>query len=235
MIRVLLPMHIVAGLVSLASGFVALYTRKGARVHRVSGIVFVYAMLVMAACGATMAVMRSQPANIAGGTITLYLVTTGLLTLRARDDTSRAIDAATMLVAFAISVFSLTVAINAVNSPTGRINGVPPHPMFVFAIVAFLAALGDGRTMIVGGLRGARRIARHLWRMCFAMFVATGSFFLGQAKVFPKPIRIIPLLAAPVLLVIVTMLYWMVRVPFTKWYRRRAIDSMKPLELHPTA
>jgi len=235
-IRVLLPIHILAGLTSLTAGFIALYALKGARLHKKSGIVFVYAMLIMAAAGAWIAVLKSQPANVAGGIITLYLVTTGLTTLRARDGRSRSIDAFAMLIALGISVFSLQVALDAVRSPTGTINGVPPQPMFMFAIVALLAAAGDLRTVVAGGLRGAQRIGRHLWRMCFAMFIATSSFFLGQgAKVLPKPVRIIPVLALPVLLVILTMVYWMVRVPFTKWYRRHAIDSLKPGSLRQPA
>jgi hypothetical protein len=81
--------------------------------------------------------------------------------------------------------------------------------------------------MRAGGLQGAQRITRHLWRMCFSLFIASGSFFLGQAKVIPKPIRILPLLAIPALLPLVLLFYWLVRVRFTKWYRRRA-DSFKP-------
>ncbi|HEY8796026.1 MAG TPA: hypothetical protein VIM15_13895 [Gemmatimonadaceae bacterium] len=64
----------------------------------------------------------------------------------------------------------------------------------------------------LASLRGAPRLARHLWRMCFALFIATMSFFLGQAKVIPKPIRIPALLALPVLAVLLTMLYWLWRV-----------------------
>ena len=63
--------------------------------------------------------------------------------------------------------------------------------------------------------------------MCFSLFIASGSFFLGQAKVIPKPIRIFQLLAIPALLPLVLLLYWLARVLFTKWYRRRA-DSFKP-------
>jgi hypothetical protein len=54
--------------------------------------------------------------------------------------------------------------------------------------------------MLARRLQGRHRVVRHLWRVCFAMFIAAASFFLGQAKVFPKPIRIIPLLAIPALL-----------------------------------
>jgi hypothetical protein len=38
------------------------------------------------------------------------------------------------------------------------------------------------------------------------------SFFLGQAKVIPKPIRIFPLLLIPPLLVLGALLYWLWRV-----------------------
>jgi len=38
------------------------------------------------------------------------------------------------------------------------------------------------------------------------------SFFIGQAHVIPKPIRIFPLLALPMLTVLVTMFYWLWRV-----------------------
>ena len=61
-------------------------------------------------------------------------------------------------------------------------------------------------------LRGAPRIARHLWRMSTALFIAAMSFFFGQADVIPKPYRIMPLLAVPVFAVLVTMLYWVWRV-----------------------
>jgi len=47
-------------------------------------------------------------------------------------------------------------------------------------------------------------------------FIATGSFFLGQAKVIPKPIRIIPLLAILALLPLVLTLYWLARALFTQ-------------------
>ena len=228
---ILLPMHIVAGLISIVTGFIALYALKGARLHRQTGTIFVYAMLVMASCGLIMAIMKSQPANIAGGSIAIYLVSTGVLALRARDDRSRWLDGAGMIAGFTICGVCTAMALTALNNQNRTINGVPYQMLLLFAVVTLLAALGDVRSVVANGLHGAHRIARHLWRMCFAMFVATGSFFLGQAKVFPKPIRIIPLLAVPVVLVLLTMFYWMFRVSFTKWYRRRGIHSVKPVSL----
>jgi uncharacterized membrane protein len=52
--------HIVAGGVGILTGFIALYAVKGARVHRKSGTVFVYAMIAMALLGGTIAIVRKQ-------------------------------------------------------------------------------------------------------------------------------------------------------------------------------
>ena len=219
----LLPIHIIAGLIAIAAGFVALYTVKGMKRHRKSGTVFVYAMLVLAGTGATIAAIKSQPANVMGGLMSIYLVTTGVLTLRARDEKMRVIDAASLAAAIALAFLSTRMAFEIARSPTGTMNGVPPAPLFAFAAVATLGAIGDLRVLLTRGLQGTQRIARHLWRMCFALFIASGSFFLGQAKVFPKPIRIIPLLAIPAFLPLLFLLYWLMRVLFTKWYRKTEV------------
>ena len=62
------------------------------------------------------------------------------------------------------------------------------------------------------GLAGPERLARHLWRMCTALFVAAGSLFLGQPKVFPPSIRHSPWLLAPEILILAALVYWMIRV-----------------------
>jgi uncharacterized membrane protein len=220
---ILIPIHIIAGLIAIASGFVALYTVKGMKRHRKSGTVFVYAMLVLAGTGATIAAIRSQPANVMGGLISIYLVTTSVLTLRTRDGTMRLIDAASLAAAIALALLSTRLALQIAGSPTGKMNGVPPAPLFAFGAIATLGAIGDLRVILVRGLQGSHRIARHLWRMCFALFIASGSFFLGQAKIFPKPIRILPLLAIPAFLPLLFLVYWLVRVLLTKWYRKTEV------------
>lgn len=231
----LLPVHIVAGIIGIVSGFVAVFALKGAKLHRKSGMVFVYAMMILALTGATMAFLKHQTGNVIGGALTFYLVTTALLTVQRRDQEFHSIDLAAMLIATTVGLLSIKVGLDGLNSATGTVNGVPPGMIFFFAGVALLAALGDVRVMLAGGLQGAQRIARHLWRMCFGLFVASGSFFLGQAKVFPKPMRIYPLLAIPALLPLVLMLYWLARVLFTQWYRRRANDPLKPMPLPRSA
>jgi hypothetical protein len=217
-------LHIFAGLLAIAAGGVALAVVKGGRLHRESGAIFVYAMLVMSGMGATLAAMKViagegrqiQSMNVVAGLLTFYLVTTALLTVRRRPPGFHRIDAIAMAVALAAGIFAIKFGLDAASAPKGTLLGFPALPALIFGTVALLAALGDARLAMGRVLQGAERIARHLWRMCLAMFIATGSFFLGQAKVLPESMRIFPLLAIPVVLVLVLMFYWWVRVSFAK-------------------
>jgi len=110
--------------------------------------------------------------------------------------------------------------LEAVMSPTGLKFGYPPGPFLFMAAVATLAAVGDVRMLVRGGIFGTqRRLARHLWRMCFGLFIATGSFFLGQQQVFPAFLRGSIFLTILALLPFPLMIYWLFRVRFSKAYR----------------
>ena len=115
---------------------------------------------------------------------------------------------------------SVALGFDTLASPTGRrADGLPAFPFFMFGTVGLLAGVGDVRMIRSGGVRGASRLVRHLWRMSWALWIAASSFFLGQAKVIPKPVRIPALLALPVLAVVATMLYWLWRVRFRRTLR----------------
>lgn len=216
--------HIIAGLIGLASGAVALYALKGAKLHRQSGMIFVYAMLFMSSSGAVMAALKPQRLSLIAGVLTFYLVMTALLTVRRRAVGFHWIDVGAMLVALTVGIASVRFGFEALSSATGKIDGMPAAPGFVLGAVALLAALLDLR-MMARGIQGAHRIARHLWRMCFALFIAATSFFLGQtqgspAHVFPEPLRNGAVLAIPVVLVLLLMFYWLARVLFSQWQGR---------------
>jgi len=66
--------------------------------------------------------------------------------------------------------------------------------------------------LVRGGVFGAKRIARHLWRMCMGLLFATLSFYPGQAKLFPMWLRETNLLLVPAVLLIGAMLFWLYRV-----------------------
>jgi len=212
----LLPVHIAAGCTAIVAGFLALYARKGAKLHRQSGSVFSCSMVVMCGSAAELAtVLKPNGANLLQAALTFYLVTTALLAVRRPATGFSWIDSSAMLVALAVGIAHVTFGFAACRSATGTMYGYPPPLYFMFAPLAFVAVVGDIR-MMLRGLDKKHRMARHLWRMCFAMFMATGSFFLGQAKVIPKPMRIFPLLAIPALLPLAILFYWLARVWFGK-------------------
>jgi len=215
-----LLVHITAGAVGILSGYVALSVVKGARPHRRSGMVFVYAMTTMALMGTTIAFARDVApwANGPVGLLTAYLVITGLTTVRQPSvERSRQLDVGLLLLVATVTVTLFTFGVRVLASPTGKLYGMPAFPFLIFAGIGLLATAGDLRLIHAGGvrtIRGAPRLARHLWRMCTALLIAAFSFFLGQAKVIPKPIRIVPLLLVPPLIVLGALLYWLWRVRF---------------------
>lgn len=204
----LVPFHVIAGAVAIASGSVALYALKGAKLHRGSGMVFVYTMLVMSLTGAVMAVGRAGAAtNIPAGLVTAYLVVTALATVHPPSAASRRLDRGAMLSAFAFGLTSITLAV----AGAGRRSGGLTFPLLMFGVVALLAGVGDLRMIRAGGLQGKARLRRHLWRMCTALFIAAGSFFLGPVRRIPEPLRLPALRLIP-LVVLLTMVYWLWRL-----------------------
>jgi uncharacterized membrane protein len=207
------PVHVIAGSIGIVSGLLALYALKGARLHRRSGMVFVCAMLVMSLTGAVMAIGRPGAAtNIPAGLVTAYLVITAIATVRPASAGSRRLDRGAMIAAFAFGLTSITLALAGAGARSAGLT----VPLLVFGVIAVLAGLGDRRMIRAGGLQGPTRLKRHLWRMCAALFVASGSFFLGPVRRIPEPLRIPALRLIP-LVVLVTMAYWLWRL------RRRRI------------
>jgi uncharacterized membrane protein len=213
----ILLVHIVAGSLGLVTGFVTLYAAKGAPIHRKVGMAFVAAMLTMTPTGLVVAITSGVWAevNIPAAIVTGYLVVTGLTTVRPPARGARALSVGAMLVALAVGLTTLTFGVQAIAQGGNR-NGIPAFPFFMFGTIGTLAAIGDLRLLRAGALRGTARIARHLWRMSLALFIAAMSFFIGQADEFPKTMRIMPLLALPPLAVLATLLYWVWRVRFRR-------------------
>lgn len=216
--------HIIAGLLALASGAVALYAVKGSTLHRRSGMVFVVAMLVLSSTGALMAVfIKPNPVNVMAGSVTFYLVSTAVLTVKRSVEQVRGVLMGLMVAALTLGAWALWLAFQALSSPDGLVGNVPPHPLFMFAVAGIAGGLLDARMLWAGQIQGAHRLARHLWRMGFAMWIATTSFFIGQPRVFPDFLRQhIGLRAIPVLVVTVVVLYWLGRVVLK---RQRAIQD----------
>lgn len=213
-------LHIIAGLSGLTSGAVALYAAKGGKLHRQSGMVFVYTMLLMSASGALLAALNVERISVVAGLLTFYLVSTALLTVRRPLRSFSWLDTGALLVGLAAGLLGLALGMVSLGNANGEIDGLPGVMGFIFGSVALLGVIGDLRMMRARGIQGKARLVRHLWRMCLALWIATASFFLGQADEFPAALRNPALLATPVVAVLLVMLYWLARVRFRQWAPR---------------
>lgn len=225
----LLILHIGGGIIGMMSGAVAMIYRKGSREHRLAGNVFVISMLTMASAASWLAYMKHQTGNFYGGLLTFYMVATAWATARREDNVRPTGILNWIAFLFAITIGSLGVT-RGVQEAIGMRAAAGGTPVFMdifMSTVILLSGLGDLR-MLVNGISGRQRIARHLWRMCFGWFIATGSFFLGQQQVFPTSWRGSPVFFVPALLPLVLLIFWIIRVRFTKAYR-----SVTPLKHAP--
>ena len=234
----LLPVHIVGGVVGLLSGTAALIFRKGGCWHVLAGKVFVASMLTMSAFAVYLAVLKHQPGNIGGGILTFYLILTAWLTARRRDGQTSIYDWALLLIPLTLGTFTWMSGLQKMRSPVPPEDGVPAGMNFFMGTVMLLAGAGDLRMLLGGGVAGAKRVVRHLWRMCFGLFIAAGSFFLGPSN---RPLRLLsavgigqhlsPALFGTTLYIflsvlpLILLIFWVFRVWFSDAYRKKVVAA----------
>ena len=230
----ILIVHACAGTLGLLSGTAAMSFRKGSSRHVLAGKVFVASMLSMALGAVYLAIVRHQPNNIGGGILTFYLIGTAWLTAKRREGETSHFDWIALLIPLTIGILTWMSGIEKIRTPGPPKDGVPAGMHFFMGSVALLAATGDVRMLARGGVFGAKRLARHLWRMCYGLFIAAGSFFLGPSN---RPLRMLSavgigqhlspaifntgLYLILTILPLILLIFWLVRVRFTNGYKAK--------------
>jgi len=219
--------HIGCGTLALFAGIVALSAAKGGTLHRRAGTVFVVTMLIMAAAADYLAVVRpDQLPNLLVGTFTFYLITTAWLTVRRNEGEHRTLEKAALVVIlslflpFAVLSFQLATGMTPFLKSAVPFRGPVLIALYVFTGIAGIAAITDLKVLLAHGISGRARIERHLWRMCLGLAMAAGSAFTnGFPRLLPKGVHV-PLLwlFMPQFLAIGVLLFWLIRVHFTRWY-----------------
>ncbi len=215
----LLAIHIAGGIVAVIAGYSALFARKGSAFHRSAGRAFVGSMLVMALGAMVLAFRKGETGNFLAAVFVTYLVVTAVTTFLPDSRRITRLNAALRIAALALALASIAMGVARLTIATESEGGVPARTIavtsFISATVMLLAWWGDMQVSRRGAPRGPGRVRRHLWRMCFALFVASSSFFLGQTQVIPEPLRSRPVLTLLAFLPLLLM-------PFYLWrYRDR--------------
>src|SRR5262249_15359840 len=182
----MLVVHVCVGTLALFSGAAAMSFRKGSRWHRAAGNVFVVSMLVLAVAAVYLAALKHESGNVSGGILTFYLILTAWLTARRRDGKTSGYDWALLSIPLVLGSLTIISGVTKLRTAGPPSDGVTVGMHFFIGTVMLLACAGDIRMLARGGIFGSQRLARHLWRMCFGFFIATGSFFLGPAN---RPLR----------------------------------------------
>ena len=228
MYPVLTFLHIGMGSVALVAGAGAMTFRKGSRWHRRAGSLFFVSMLIMSALGAYLAFVKPDMGTSLMGAFTFYLVASAWLTVIRRENEAGYWEIVAMLVALSLAGSALIFGLEASNAATGRKDGYPSTFYYIVGGIAACLAVLDFRVTCRRGIGGAQRLIRHLWRMGFALFIASGSLFLGQPDVFPEAVRSIAFRAVPVIVVIGLTIFWLIRVSFAGWYGKQAANIDEP-------
>jgi uncharacterized membrane protein len=229
MTQLAFALHIAGGTIGLVAGTVAVLATKGAHWHRVAGKVFFASMLVMGAFADYLAVMiPNQIPNFVIGTFTIYLVATAWMTVRRQEGTTGFAEKIALAVSLCLCLPFGLLSIELLSALKPSFNSAMPLEgpvriaLYTFTVLIALAAIGDARMVWAGGIAGARRIVRHLWRMCLGLSMAAGSAFTnGLPRLLPHGVRVpLLLLFLPQLAVLALLIFWALRVRFTGWYSR---------------
>lgn len=208
--NLILLVHVSAGMVGLLSGTAAAVLRKGSPLHATAGNIFAISMLSMGTSACVLAYMAGKWTDILTGIMAIYFVSTGWMTLRTKGTHSRLFIKTAFIAAVSLALGSVTAEVVTTITGTRRPD-VPTGAGFVFATVLTLAAVGDFKLISGSLLHGSARLARHLWRMCFALFIASASF-AGQMNLFPEPVSesgVLPVFALFPLILMVSWLLWL--------------------------
>lgn len=196
----MLIFHIIAGSLVLLFGIGSLTFSKGKKLHRQSGNLFFLSLNLMA--GSAM-FLSDDP--IVPLTSMYFAATAWAIVIRPEKKTGFF-----EIIAFiTISILTARYFIVATSTAPSFMSTM----FYIFGSVSLLATILDLNMIIRGGLSGAHRIARHLWRMCYALSGAVLSFAANTADTWPEFIN--PY--APNLILIALIIFWLIRVFFTKW------------------
>ena len=194
----LIWIHIAGGMVALAAGSA-----------------FAASMLVLGVTASIIAPFASPPQSPVGGIMVCYFVATGWLAARRRSSRTGTFEKIACAAVLVMGALIIAAGVQRAFAP-GQFTGPPaPGALILLGGICLIAGFGDLRYVRRRTLSATQRLSRHLWRMCFAFFIATGSFFLGQQDVLPMAVRGSPILFVAAFAPLALLLFWLVRVRFS--------------------
>ncbi|CAH9049432.1 hypothetical protein PSECIP111951_01355 [Pseudoalteromonas holothuriae] len=208
---IILYIHITFGVLAVVAGYIALFSEKGKRKHIKAGNWFVVTMVLMGISGVVVAYLKPMDISVIAGLFTLYLVISGVGVFKFANHRRCKVNITLMIACLCVGIYSLVCAYWTLQSDTGLYQGFTAEPFIMFGILAVICGLSDIRYMTARELSYIMRLTRHIWRMCFALFIAVGSFVGQGLQSFPEEIRSFALVEYADLIILLIMFYWLAR------------------------
>lgn len=196
--------HFAIGSLSLLAGCAAFLLPKGRPAHVAAGRGFAISMLLLCASGLYMSITREIVFTVFLSLFAAHAVTTGWLAAVRRSGQMGMPERALALLIAGVGLASLVTGMWVMNTASGELDGLPPVGFFSLGGVAILIAMIDLQALVRRTVSPKHRIARHLWRMGFSMFIATFIFFFGNNHVLPEVLRADIWLVVPVAVVVLS-------------------------------
>jgi len=206
----MLILHIIAGSLVLVFGLISLLAGKGLTLHRRAGNIFFFAMIALSLSTAYLEFQLGDFPIM--GLLSLYFASTSWAAVKRQQGTVGYFEFCAFLTITAIAITFYKWGWDIAYNGQELEGTLPLELYFVWGSIAAFAAIMDLNMILRGGIGGVHRIARHLWRMCIALLMATMSF-LSQ-DIFPESIANTGLLWLPIILLILMMFFWLCRLPF---------------------
>lgn len=220
--------HLMAGTVACLSGLVALASKKGNTLHRMAGRLFVAAMVITAGGGTIYAIDRPEALTGMVGLFTCYLVLSSIHTVLPRDKWSSTFDRLCLGMAALLAIAFF--AFGATAPPMVPEYQITPAAYYAFGVIALGATAGDLVNYLLNGMKDQWRIARHLWRMGFAFYIAAGSLLDGPGtRIFPEVLQGSRWLTAPVDIIGIAILVWVGIALFSTRFKPPRKAATSPL------
>ena len=217
---VVAQLHLVVGSLAVFSGFIAMLLPKGKTLHKFVGKIFFYTMLALCFSGIYLTLLRSLQLTFFLATFSLYLLLTGWYAVARKGSSITLFDKVGF---YFISTFGIATLILATLGWSLNWHYPPNEPSYpnylIFVCFSAVLAYWDYQLLIAKVLVGTKRLIRHLWRMYFALFIATGIFFGGNSNVLPEALRTELILITPIVTVLMFMFGWLV---YFKCFKRGA-------------
>lgn len=169
-IQVIIFIHAAFGGLALLSGLVAILSKKGSLVHKKSGLIFFYSMLISAIIAMVVAVLpnHESPFLFAIGIFSTYFILTGFRALQFKKGIPKLVDKI-------ISITMLCTAILMILLPlilTKSINIV----LTAFGILSFILSFRDLKLYQNHEKLKANWLKIHLGKMMGGYIAATTAF-----------------------------------------------------------